>query len=361
MGSRRRLPRLRRDPRRISSRRGRVRVRVRVQVRGAPGRLERRHAVRAGRRPITIHRRTLPRAEHRFSDVAAGDAYSAAGRLADTLEGFRDVLEAGGCLYDGSTAGNAVEPSRAARRARPRADSESENVFVDADENVSVDAASGASSGLSAWGAMGVGALAGAVVVAVAWAVNRACGGGGGGGGARKSRRAYAREARATAAAAALRGVWRLVPLGDSTAISRLVPPGTFRSSRISIGVPIGVPIEALRRDRPRPSRVSSRARRSSSNPRLGNAVTPSPSPRRQPDRPSRRASARARARAQSRSRAPNREGTDTRAEEAFRVDIDAPTAWRREWGESDSSGPSAPPGTGLGTSPRGGDDPRAF
>ena len=251
----------------------------------------RRHAVRAdGARLLSIAEH-FRRAESALLGCRGGRrAYSAAGRLADTLEGFRDVLEAGGCLYDESPAGNAVEPSQenavepsqAARRAR-EADSESESVSVDADESVSVDAdeivsvdadesvsvdadSNGASSGLSAWGAMGVGALAGAVVVAVAWAVNRACGGGGGG--ARKSRRAYARE-RGDGGGGGARGVWRLVPLGDSTATSRLVPPGTFRSSRISIGVPIGVPIEALRRDRPRPSRVSSRARRSSSNPRL--------------------------------------------------------------------------------------------
>ena len=174
----------------------------------------RRHAVRADGARLRSIAEHFRRAESALLGCRGGRrAYSAAGRLADTLEGFRDVLEAGGCLYDESPAGNAVEPSQenavepsqAARRAR-EADSESESVSVDADESVSVDAdesvsvdadesvsvdadesvsvdadSNGASSGLSAWGAMGVGALAGAVVVAVAWAVNRACGGGGGG------------------------------------------------------------------------------------------------------------------------------------------------------------------------------------
>ena len=179
----------------------------------------RRHAVRADGARLRSIAEHFRRAESALLGCRGGRrAYSAAGRLADTLEGFRDVLEAGGCLYDESPAGNAVEPSQenavepsqAARRAR-EADSESESVSVDADESVSVDAdesvsvdadesvsvdadSNGASSGLSAWGAMGVGALAGAVVVAVAWAVNRACGGGGGG--AREKADAHTRAKR---------------------------------------------------------------------------------------------------------------------------------------------------------------------
>ena len=328
---------------------------------GARRDVSRRHAVRADGARLQSIAEHFRRAESALLGCRGGRrAYSAAGRLADTLEGFRDVLEAGGCLYDGSTAGNAVEPSRAARRAR-EADSESENVFVDADENVSVDAASGASSGLSAWGAMGVGALAGAVVVAVAWAVNRACGGGGGGGGARKKpTRIRARSegdgggsgASGSLAAGSARRFYRHLEAGSAgdlplvEDLDRGSDRGSDRGasprpSSTLTGLVPGASLFFKPATRKRSHSISEPA--AATRPPLAAGVGAS-----------------AGAGAVTVTRAESRRHRHAR-EEAFRVDIDAPTAWRREWGESDSSGPSAPPGTGLGTSPRGGDDPRAF
>ena len=336
----------------------------------------RRHAVRADGARLRSIAEHFRRAESALLGCRGGRrAYSAAGRLADTLEGFRDVLEAGGCLYDESPAGNAVEPSQenavepsqAARRAR-EADSESESVSVDADESVSVDAdesvsvdadSNGASSGLSAWGAMGVGALAGAVVVAVAWAVNRACGGGGGGA-RKKPTRIRARSegdgggggASGSLAAGSARRFYRHLEAGSAgdlplvEDLDRGSDRGSDRGasprpSSTLAGLVPGASLFFKPATRKRSHSISEPA--AATRPPLAAGVGAS-----------------AGAGAVTVTRAESRRHRHAR-EEAFRVDIDAPTAWRREWGESDSSGPSAPPGTGSGTSPRGGDDPRAF
>ena len=330
----------------------------------------RRHAVRADGARLRSIAEHFRRAESALLGCRGGRrAYSAAGRLADTLEGFRDVLEAGGCLYDESPAGNAVEPSQenavepsqAARRAR-EADSESESVSVDADENesVSVDADSnGASSGLSAWGAMGVGALAGAVVVAVAWAVNRACGGGGGGARKKPTRIRWAMKtarrrggAPWSLAAGSARRFYRHLEAGSAgdlplvEDLDRGSDRGSDRGasprpSSTLAGLVPGASLFFKPATRKRSHSISEPA--AATRPPLAAGVGAS-----------------AGAGAVTVTRAESRRHRHAR-EEAFRVDIDAPTAWRREWGESDSSGPSAPPGTGSGTSPRGGDDPRAF
>ena len=328
-----------------------------------------RHAVRADGARLRSIAEHFRRAESALLGCRGGRrAYSAAGRLADTLEGFRDVLEAGGCLYDESPAGNAVEPSQenavepsqAARRAR-EADSESESVSVDADESVSVDADSnGASSGLSAWGAMGVGALAGAIVVAVAWAVNRACGGGGGGARKKPTRIRTRSEgdggggggASGSLAAGSARRFYRHLEAGSAgdlplvEDLDRGSDRGSDRGasprpSSTLAGLVPGASLFFKPATRKRSHSISEPAAATRPPLAVGGGAS-------------------AGAGAVTVTRAESRRHRHAR-EEAFRVDIDAPTAWRREWGESDSSGPSAPPGTGSGTSPRGGDDPRAF
>ena len=204
-----------------------------------------------------------------------------------------------------------------------------------------------------------MGALAGAVVVAVAWAVNRACGGGGGGA-RKKPTRIRARSegdgggsgASGSLAAGSARRFYRHLEAGSAgdlplvEDLDRGSDRGSDRGasprpSSTLAGLVPGASLFFKPATRKRSHSISEPA--AATRPPLAAGVGAS-----------------AGAGAVTVTRAESRRHRHAR-EEAFRVDIDAPTAWRREWGESDSSGPSAPPGTGSGTSPRGGDDPRAF